>query len=254
MFEEKKKLRIIPAVEEQPPLDVTVEERYDYKMRKEKDIKKGIFKGKLGHVIVQSTQPKSLKLQYFRGSNADCNPTTMATLNVRFYPFEDPSPLPSLSKLQAKLIVFTGYASEFLDILPTKASDFYNSNNRGIYVQELNLSSLNLSNIKWQKQTFSTSLPNPQSPGMPSPSWSSNGEIIFYTAMVIVPVSLPKGNKVLVPSFHSCLVSRIYVLDLNLTFNTPNKTIIDPYFHLRLPFQVSSEGNPEAAARAFARV
>lgn len=51
--EGSKKLRIIPAMKEQPPLDVVVEgdDRYDYKMRQEKNIKKGTFKGKLGRLV-----------------------------------------------------------------------------------------------------------------------------------------------------------------------------------------------------------
>lgn len=61
-----------------------------------------------------------------------------------------------------------------------------------------------------------------------------------------MPVSLPTGNKVFVPSFHSCLISRIYALDLYLSLNTPSASVSDPILHIKLPIQVSSEGNPHA--------
>ncbi len=54
------------------------------------------------------------------------------------------------------------------------------------------------------------------------------------------------GNKVFVPSFHSCLISRIYALDLCLSLNTPSASVSDPTLHIKLPIQVSSEGSSSA--------
>lgn len=216
-------------------------------MRREKNIRKGTFQKKLGRLVVQAPQPQSLKLPYCKEPNADGNPTTMATLNVRFDPVDESSPLPSLSTLQAKLKVATCFASVPMDEIPTKSSDFHCSSVRGIFVETVNLSSLCLSNIEWEKQT-STDLPNRRNSGIPNPSEAYNGGS-FYTAKVAVPVSLPKGNKVLVPSFHSCFISRIYALDLYLSLSTPSATVTDPTIQLKLPIQVSSAGNPHAIPR-----
>lgn len=254
--EGSKKLRIIPAMEEQPPLDVILggDDRYDYKMRREKNIKKGTFKGKLGRLVVQSAQPQSLKLPFSRGPDADCSPTTMASVNVRFDPLEESSPPPGLNTLQTKIKVATFFASVPMDEIPTKPSDHHYSSIRGIFVETLNLSSRCLSNIEWQKHTPSTSdiRDHPES-RITTASETYNGGS-FYTARVVVPVSLPKGNKVLVPSFHSCLISRLYALDLYLSINTPNATVTDPTIHLKLPIQVSSEGNPHAKPTISAQV
>lgn len=217
-------------------------------MRREKNIRKGTFLKKLGRLVVQSPQPQSLKLPYRKEPNTDCNPTTMATLNVRFDPVDESSPLPSLSTLQAKLKVATCFATIPMDEIPTKSSDFHCSSVRGIFVETVNLSSLCLSNIEWEKQTSSTDPPNRQDSRIPNPSEAYNGGS-FYTAKVAVPVSLPKGNKVLVPSFHSCFISRIYALDLYLSLSTPSATVTDPTIQLKLPIQVSSEGNPHAMPR-----
>jgi len=49
-----------------------------------------------------------------------------------------------------------------------------------------------------------------------------------------------------VPSFHSCLISRVYALDIYLSLNTPSTSISDPTLHIKIPIQVSSEGNSHA--------
>ena len=247
MAEGSKKLRIIPAMEEQPPFDVNIggDDRYDYKMRGEKLIRKGTFQKKIGRLVVQAKQPQSLKLPYAKGPNADCNPISMATMNLRFDPVEESSPLPSLNTCTARLKVATCFTSIPMDVIPTRSSDYHFSNVRGIFVESVNLSSLSLSNVEWEKRSSSIHLGDPQNSEIPRPpeGWIGGP---FYTAKVAVPISLPKGNKVLIPSFHSCLISRIYALDLNLTISTPSTSIIDPQVHLKLPIQVSSEGNPNA--------
>lgn len=256
MAEGSKKLRIVPAVEEQPPLDVVVEgdDRYDYKMRQEKNIKKGTFKGKLGRLVIQSPQPQSLRLPYSRGPDADCNPSTMTTVNVRFDPVEESSSPPGLNTLQAKLKVGTFFTTVPMDEMVTRSSSFHYSSVRGIYVETLNLSSRCLSNIEWQKHTSLTSdASGSQGFEIPNPSEAYKGGS-FYTAKIVVPISLPKGNRVFVPSFNSCLISRIYSLNLYLSINTPKATVIDPTVHLKLPIQVSSKGNPEAVPTISAEV
>jgi hypothetical protein len=83
-----KKLRIIPATEEHPHLNITDGMDEDYTFRKEKDLKKGIFKGKLGRLTMEAAQPKSLRLPPPR-SESTCSPTTMATVNLCFDPADE---------------------------------------------------------------------------------------------------------------------------------------------------------------------
>ena len=143
--------------------------------------------------------------------------------------------------------------SHSMDEIPKRFSDYHCNNVRGLYRETLTLSTLCLSNIQWQKHSPSTNPPATQHPSISNPSKAYNGGS-FYTAMVTVPITLPKGNKVLVPSFHSCLVSRMYELDLYLSLNTPSATLTDPKVHLKLPLHVSSEGNPETIGNVSAHV
>ena len=256
LTEGSKKLRIIPAVPEAPPLNAEGGLKDDYRLRKEKGIRKGIFKSKLGHLVMESLQPTSLRLPPLR-SESDCPVTTMATVNVRFDPADESCQPPRLNTLEAKLKIATFFASIPMQEIPGKSSDFHYSSVKGIFVDALNLSSRCLANQGWVKHSSSSTPGTPvrrdsawssssaSNHNIPLPSSAYNGKT-FYTARVVVPISLPKGNKIFVPSFHSCLVSRVYALDLYLSLSTPSTSVSDPTLHLKLPIQVSSEGNPDA--------
>lgn len=247
--EASKKLRIIPAVPEEPPLNVESGMNDDYKLRKEKTIKKGFLKPKLGGLVIQSVQPTSLRLPPVR-SESETSVTTMATVNVRFDPADESCQPPRLNNLQTKLKVATYYASVPMRALPTNSNDFRFSSIQGLYVETLNLSSRCLSNQQWEKCEASISgrrdsgWSAPKS-DIPEPSSTYKGGS-FYIASIMVPISLPRSNRVFVPTFHSCLLSRTYVIDLSLSIQPPSTTVTSPVLRLKVPVQISSEGNPKA--------
>ena len=245
--EQSRKLRVIPAVPEWPPLDVQGGQSDDYKLRKEKDIKKGMFKGRLGRLTMESAQPKSLRLPSVRCS--DSRPTTtMATVNLRFDPTNETSGPPRLNQLNTKLKVSTFFSSVPMRDIPTKASDFFYSSIKGLNTTTLSLSTRCLASVEWERHETSSApihrdsafsaLEGP-STSVPEPSESYLGKS-FYTTTILVPITLPKGPKTFVPSFHSCLVSRVYALDLYLSVGTSG---ITPSLHLKVPVQISAEGS-----------
>ena len=247
--EASKKLRIIPAVPEEPPMDAESGLNDDYRLRKEKTIKKGFLKSKLGRLVMQSAQPTSLRLPPVR-SETEAPVTTMATVNIRFDPADESYQPPNLNNLQAKLKVATYYASLPMRTLPTPSNDFRFNSIQGLYVETLNLSSRCVSNQQWEK----CEAPSPRyrdsgwsdlKPDIPEPSSAYKGGS-FYIASIMVPISLPKSNRVFVPTFHSCLLSRVYAVDLYLSVQPPSTTITSPVLHLKIPVQISSEGNPNA--------
>lgn len=256
-----KKIRIVPTVPEQPPLIVHGGIEDDYKLRKEKPIKKGTFKGRLGTLVMESAQPRSLRLPAPRTENP-CAVTTSATVNLRFDPASQGAQPPRLGTLATKLKVATFFASRPMSDIPNRSSDFHASTTRGLYVETLPLSSRCVSTAQWEKHqgtspprrdsvlsTVSASNPNPN---VPQPSSSYKENLPYYTAHLLVPITLPRkddgtgSSKVFVPTFHSCLVSRIYVLDFCLTCQTPGASVTAPTMHLKLPIQVSAEGSANA--------
>ena len=250
--EHTKKLRVIPAAEEMPPLSVLGGLKDDYKLRKEKDIKKGVFKGKLGRLTMESAQPKSLRLPSINSQSA-CPVTTMATVHVRFDPADEKIHPPRLTSLSSKLKVATFFGSVPMRDIPSKSNDFQYSNTKGIFVDTLNLSSRCIASSQWERRKDSGSvrrdsgLPAFANSNVREPSSSDAGRS-FYTSKILVPITLPIGSKVFVPTFHSCLVSRVYALDLYLTANTPSATATATTLHLKLPLQISSEGSASRRA------
>jgi len=253
-----KKLRIIPATEEHPHLNITDGMDEDYTFRKEKDLKKGIFKGKLGRLTMEAAQPKSLRLPPPR-SESTCSPTTMATVNLRFDPADESAQPPRLGQLWNRLKVATFFGTLPMRNFPTKASVGSYDSQRGLFVETLNLSSRCVESAQWIQHTSSTP-PTPirrdsafsisSATSIPKPSSAYAGRI-FYTAKILVPITLPK-NRTFTPTFHSCLVSRIYALDFSLSMHTPGTSVSAPTMQIKLPLQITSAGNlfaqPEISA------
>lgn len=252
------KVRIVPAKEEDPPMSIG-DDNKDFELRKEKEVKKGLFKGKLGRITAEAPQPTGFRLPTLR-NRSSCPISTMTTVNLRFDPVDDKVQPPLLGSIVSKIRAQTFFGSVPFRYLPSKSSVNAWDTQRGFYIQSVELSSRCLSSVEWKRHvvrespapsysrrpssysdlsTVSTNIPESSSayrPGSP-----------FYTAKVLVPMSLPR-NRSFTPTFHSCSISRTYVLDLSVSYHTPGATVSTPSIQLRLPIQISTEGNPDAVA------
>ncbi|KAL8762760.1 MAG: hypothetical protein Q9184_001300 [Pyrenodesmia sp. 2 TL-2023] len=258
--DDSKKVRVIPAVPEHPPIVIIGGKDDEYRLRKEKSIKKGTFKKRLGTMVMESTQPRSLRLPA-PGTESPAAVTTSASVNLRFDPaYADAQP-PKLERLVAKLKVATFYATFPMTEIPHRSSDYHFSPSRSLYVDSVPLSSRCMASAQWDKHNVpasaspsrrSSALSTIHNPKIPDPSSSYKGDLPYYSAHLVVPITLPRkedgtgSNKIFVPTFHSCLLSRIYVLDLILSCLTPDPSITIPTMRLKLPIQISAEGSPDA--------
>jgi len=245
-----KKVRILPAVDEQPPVDVDGPES-EYTLRKEKKLKKGVLKGRLGMLVAEVAQPKSLRLPA-NGSQSDTPITTMATVMLRFDPAESNLQPPRLNSLAAKLKVATFFASKAARNFPKKSAIQWDLN-QGYHSENLSLASRCVANVEWthhknnddfemltrRDSAFSASSSTRDHHPIPQPSARYHGGA-FYTAQILVPVSLPR-DKLFVPTFHSCLISRVYSLTLHLEAQSAG--VGNSSIELKTPLQVSSEPN-----------
>ncbi|KAJ9293556.1 hypothetical protein DTO271G3_7635 [Paecilomyces variotii] len=233
-----KKVRIVPAVDEQPPLNIP-DDCDDYCLRKEKDVKKGLLRGKYGRLVIATSQPKPLQCD-FPARNGSAS--TVATLHLRFDPVGDEQP-PRLGTLWTKIKASTFYSIIPWDNFPSKSSNTYWTNIRGVYAETVPLSSRCIASVKWDKhcnnnmsrRDSTQSASSTESLTGPSASCSSK---TFYTASILVPVTLPK-SKSFVPTFHSCLISRTYALDFCVSYRTPNANLVAPSSSLRVPIQIT---------------
>lgn len=247
-----KKVRIVPARDELPPVNVDGANN-DYIMRTEKSLRKGVFKGKLGTLVTEVAQPKSLRLS---APNAT-SPTpvsTMATVMLRFEPADERSQPPRLGSLSSKLKVNTFYGSSARQNIPSKKSMQWDLH-QGLHSEAISLPSRCVAGVEWthhsreeselldrRDSAFSTSsLENHRTP-LPSAKYQGNG---FYTARILVPITLP-GNKNFVPTFHSCLISRTYSITLSLGIHSVG---LGPNVELKVPVQISSAANADSRAQ-----
>lgn len=253
-----KRLRVLPASEELAPLDIDGTGD-DYILRRHKDIKKGIFKGRLGGLAVEAAQPKSLQLPP-PGSLASGLTSTMATVVLRFDPATEATLPPRLGQLVARLKVRTHFSTEPMKGFPRddRTSLAYVTGRTGSFSETVQLSSRCVESAQWEPRgaednnlrrdsNLSVSSSSLTAPVLaPTPKYAGG---IFYTAKVLVPVTLPKG-KMFIPTFHSCLISRLYTLELSLTASTPNASMSASTLTLRLPLQISSTGNMTVPPRS----
>ncbi|KAJ5138298.1 uncharacterized protein N7515_003146 [Penicillium bovifimosum] len=235
-----KKVRIIPIVEEEPLL------RYP------RSVKRGTLRGKLGRIVASSLQPKPVQLLPPNGIAND-TVSTVATVNLRFDPIGDEQP-PPLGKMTCELRASTFFSASPWDDFPASSDMPFAHVGRSLYTENVPLLTMCVGSAQWTKQSSSNdclrrgSTQSSSSDVSVEPSSAFSGDT-YYTASIVVPVTLPK-SKAFVPTFHSCLMSRTYSLGLSLTYHTPAANLMTPTISLRVPVQFTSQAGPTESLKA----
>ncbi|KAI2795243.1 hypothetical protein POX_a01848 [Penicillium oxalicum] len=234
-----KKVRIIPTVDEEPPINVA--DHTLYTTRKEKSVKRGFLRGKLGRLVASASQPSPIRLLP-PGCVTDETISTAATIHLRFDPVGNEQP-PQLGSLSSKIRVNTFFGAGPWEDIPTqRTSTLASQVGQGLFVESVPISNMCVASAQWKKHSSQTE-PD-RRPSMQSmisddslESSPSGPHTTYFTTSLVIPISLPT-KKAFVPTFHSCLMSRIYALDLSLTYHTPGANVLTPTISLRLPIQV----------------
>jgi hypothetical protein len=252
LVEGVKKIRVIPAVQEAPPLSF-LDDDSEYVLSKTKSLRKGVFSGTLGRITVSAAQTKALILPP-PSSPTSTSVVTMATLNLRFYPNSTSEP-PRLGAVTTKIRASTFFSTVPSQVLPSfsnQRSMFEVS--RGVYSTTVPLSSRCVESVTWTKHEpiaadqRRESNSSTSSDGSCSVLGPDDEDVLHYTAKVFVPITL-LPSKSWVPSFNSCTISRIYTIDLSLSIHTPATGVRASTVSLHLPVQIAAAGNPVGRAR-----
>ncbi|KAJ5639065.1 uncharacterized protein N7484_006927 [Penicillium longicatenatum] len=239
-----KKVRIIPTVEEEPPLNTV--DHTNYCTRKEKTVKRGFLRGKQGQLVAAALQPKPICLLPPSCETHD-TVSTVAKVQLRFDPVGNEQP-PRLGSMTSKIRASTYYSANPWEDFPCQSGALVAQVGQGLYTDTVSLSSMCVASAKWEKHSSSerrdsvnsaSSSSTDSSVDSTGPSASFTGDT-YYTASLVVPVSLP-SSKTFVPTFHSCLMSRTYSLDCSLSYHTPGANVLTPTISLRLPIQVITQ-------------
>jgi len=175
----------------------------------------------------------------------------MATLNLRFDPHDSSSQPPRLGGLTTKIKASNFYAARPAEYLPshtTMVSQFETV--RGVYDTSVSLSSRCVEAVSWTKHKPAPAYTRRNSASSTSSSDCSDQTSdpapkegsSYYSATILVPITLP-SSKTWIPTFHSCIVSRTYSIDLNLSVHTPGSGVPSSTVSLHLPIQIAANGN-----------
>ena len=253
LVEGLKKLRVVPAVAEAPPLSF-VDDDGEYNFSKAKTLKKGLFSGTLGRITITAAQTKALVLPPPKSPTCT-SVISMATLNLRFYPNGHSAVPPRLGGVTAKIKTSTFFSVMPSQVLPnfsTQRNAFEGA--RSVYSTTLPLASRCVESVTWTKHEPHSAELRRESNSSTSSDGSfsivapEDDDVLHYSAKIVVPIALP-SSKSWVPSFNSCLISRVYALEFSLTVHTPGTGVPASSLSLRLPVQIASAGNPGGRSR-----
>lgn len=219
LAEKTKKVRVKPIYERRRTL-LSGCENTDYRLRNERTIRKRGFGEALGELTMEAQNPYSLHLEDTRAATYDTL-SGQARAFLRFDPAKMDSPPPDLSSLKSELRIVTFYATTPRSQFPCR-DQAQRDTSMDFSSVTLPLASRSVSSGLWTKH-------------------EEQGGKPFYTANLQIPIELP-ASKTFVPTFHSCLISRVYRLDLSIFTSTVTSLTI------KVPLWILSEGGVEGIA------
>lgn len=243
IFEAQKSLLVLPASPEDAPYDITSKDVH-YTMTKTKTIRKGMFSHKLGRFTASASQPPAIHVSADTRSASD----TAVTLQLAFEPSASDIAPPTVKSVAAKLVSSTWYGITGAKNMPDMGSrpDFAIEPPRIAYKNSLPLFNTNVDRVTWRLRGTAVRRDSGYSSD-PAESDSNSSkkqtaqDKTAHLATLYIPFDVPAKQKVLLPTFHSCLVSRTYALHLTVTVGPTNTTV-----SLVIPVQIAVEPSDES--------
>lgn len=236
LFEAQKAIRVLPLAPEDAPLDITpADERYT--MNKTKNIRKGMLGSKIGRVTATASQPPAIHL------TADGRAATDSGVTVRlaFEPKEPGTEPPRVRSVTAKLAATTHYGVTPAKHLPDMGSrtQVPIEAPRLSYKAAVPLLAADVDNVHWRPRTAAQR----RDSGYSTEHGGEEKSGATHEAAVYVPVEIPAAHKTFVPTFHSCLVSRVYAVQVALSVGPAGTAV-----QVVVPVQVAVEATEEGLA------
>ncbi|KAK9778504.1 putative Arrestin [Seiridium cardinale] len=258
ILEDSHPVRVLPTHDELPPLHITPNDKL-YKMSKTKTLRKSLLTGKIGKVTLTARQPGAIMLS----PDATSASTTKVHIDLVFDPTSSHSLPPSVTGTSSKITAVTYYSAGAINGFPNMGDWIraFGAESRGSYPSSTTLAASHVESFRWRQnirlETRRGSTLSTNTVSTDGTDWVSDTERsghgsdldrrrgskdstkelspVYHTASLQVPVELPVNKKMFVPSFHSCVMSRVYVLwiTISLSCNGNNSNIM-----LGVPLQV----------------
>jgi hypothetical protein len=217
----------------------------DHCLRSVQKMSKGIIRSRLGTVTVEAAPPKRLKVQQREEESSHRFCTVPVNVKLRFDNKNLVAEAPQVSKITSRLEINTFYTTSSHQELPRKNDGIYYRNRR-VYTKHLPYTTFTPEKVVWESVSAKGEESKDLNPAPayleiadceqnlatePSPIHSDSSR----TTNLVVPVNIPVPTT-LVPTFHSCLISRTYILEMSIKLTTQG---CSRTANLRLPLQVS---------------
>ncbi|KAL2258457.1 hypothetical protein VTK26DRAFT_8221 [Humicola hyalothermophila] len=259
IVEATRDIQVLPASHEEPPLNITDKDTL-YRMSRTKTLRRNLFSSKLGRVTAEAVQPSAAVLSS-DGRRVMSHP--VARVKLTYEPASSsssPSIPPTITAVSSKLTAHTYFSSGTITTFPNLgdwSAEPLVCDRRGHYASSVALPAVTLGEQPaWTTTppppttttTTTTTTPEPlvrQDSGYCGSSSESESDntkkksnnntnkgtiktppsaTTTTTTTLTIPLALPTDRKTFLPSFHSCIASRVYTLQLTLRLSAPTFT------------------------------
>ncbi|KAM0340369.1 hypothetical protein ACHAPU_010505 [Fusarium lateritium] len=246
-------VKVMPFLPEQPPLHI-VPGNPRFTLSQEKAIRKDILSSKIGFIRASTCQPDPIIISADKLQPSECS----LNIDLEFWPTAKKAVPPQMYAKSASIKASTYYSTGHLGFLPDQHNFPHVLPNPILsFVLDESAEVDQSPKVQWQEfsESYSPSgsrrgSENSNMSDEPRPTSSRRGskssdiiktESPKHTATLPVSITLPSpDNKILLPTFYSCLISRTYTLEVVLASRSHGSS-----FALRLPLQIAVEGQNE---------
>ncbi|KAJ6104060.1 hypothetical protein N7523_010380 [Penicillium sp. IBT 18751x] len=203
-------VHILPVRQESAPL--LISQSRHYKLQTKKNTNRGMLRSNVGALVASAAQPPAIQLDSLQPKDA----SSPLKINLRFEPTHEGQLPPTHLSTQFKLKSLTFYGLEPWHEFPDLQDASTWGPRRAVWSDRVPLSSMEME-LEWSCQI-------------------DHGRVI-YTASADLVVDLA-SSRLYPPTFHSCFISRVYVLKAVLFLSVHRKATRGISLSLAVPLQI----------------
>ena len=252
IMEATQDIQVLPASPEEPPLNITDKDTL-YRMSKTKTMRKNLLSTKLGRLTAEAVQPGAAVLSA-DGRRVMSHP--MVHINLTYEPESSSSSSasaipPTITSVSSKITAHTYFSSGTIAAFPNLADwsrQPYVLDRRGQFFTSASLPAVTLAEqpawatpvVRRDSGYGSSDSESTDTEAQPQTSKKSKTKKTkSLTTTLAIPLTLPTDKKTFLPTFHSCIASRVYTLHLSLQLSVRGAA---NSISLVVPLQVAVEG------------
>ncbi|KAH7161862.1 hypothetical protein EDB81DRAFT_643813 [Dactylonectria macrodidyma] len=241
-----KEILVLPNQPDEPPLDILPTDRM-YTLKRSKHLKSSFLK-MCGKITATAFQPPAVMLS----NDGRTASSTQVQVNLDYEPANASTALPQITKTSAKIKAMTIFGFHGFSDFPDLGdwTHIYESHSTW-HARTASISHQVLDTSGWMNATKGDSeeMASWREQSSSDDASESDGSIHSfdkgaapsgYKLNTCISIDLPTHDQTFVPTFHSCIASRIYFIHLSLTISTEGKS---SNLTLRIPLQVGVQSS-----------